>query len=300
MNMKLTHFIPLLTLMALTTTGCGTIRNFIDQKKPSKTVAPTEVVPVADANAVTTPAADKSAELAGEWSIIEVNGEEVVVNGEDHPKLTLTPSDSDASVINIIAFNGCNYLNGVWNLTDNRLVKGGEFISTLKACPDARYEYAVNNALNSTASFEITDPTNVSLNSATGQTVMKLRKRNLAFLNGAWRVTSIEGQEISARIMIVIDVDENRVHGNAGCNMLNGEIVVNLDKGNGIEFKNLATSRMMCPDIATEQAFLLALENVDTADKGANDNEAVLKNTAGQVIITLTRLTPEELAEMDE
>ena len=128
---------------------------------------------------------------------------------------------------------------------------------------------------------------------------MKLRKRNLAFLNGAWRVTAIEGQPISARIMMVIDIDENRVHGNAGCNMLNGEIVVNLDKGNGLEFKNLATSRMTCPDIATEQAFLLALENVDTADKGASDNEALLKNTSGQVIITLTRLTPEEIAEMD-
>lgn len=297
--MKLTQLIPLLSIMALTTASCSTIRSFIDQKKPSKAVAPTEVVAVADADAVT-PATDKSAALAGEWSIIEVNGEEVIVNGEDHPKLTLTPSDSDANIINIIAFNGCNYLNGVWNVRDNKLVKGGEFISTLKACPDARYEYAVNNALNNTEAFEITDPTNVSLNSATGQTVMKLRKRNLAFLNGAWRVTSIEEQEISARIMIVIDVDENRVHGNAGCNMLNGEIVVNLDKGNGIEFKNLATSRMMCPDIATEQTFLLALENVDTADKGANDNEAVLKNTAGQVIITLTRLTPEELSEMDE
>ena len=294
--MKLTHFIPLLTIMALTTTGCETIHNLTAKTKPAPAETQIEAVPVAD-----TQTTDKhnAAELAGEWSIIEVNGENVVINGEDHPKLTLTPADSDADIVNIIAFNGCNYLNGAWNVKGNRLIKGGEFISTLKACPDAPYEYAVNNALNSADSYLLTDSANVSLKAESGQTVMKLRKRNLAFLNGAWRVTAIDGQPITARIMIVIDIDENRVHGNAGCNMLNGEIVVNLDKGNGIEFKNLATSRMTCPDIATEQAFLLALENVDTADKGANDNEAVLKNTAGQVIISLTRLTPEELAEMD-
>lgn len=294
--MKLTHFIPLLSIMALTATGCSVINNITGQKKAPQPETPVEAVTVTEPE--TTPA-DKTSELAGEWSIIEVNGEQVTVNGEDHPKLTLTASDSDASIVNIIAFNGCNYLNGAWNVKGNSLVKAGEFISTLKACPDAPYEYAVNNALNDADSYQMTDQTNITIKSSTGREIMKLRKRNLAFLNGAWRVTAIEGQPISARIMMVIDIDENRVHGNAGCNMLNGEIVVNLDKGNGLEFKNLATSRMTCPDIATEQAFLLALENVDTADKGASDNEALLKNTSGQVIITLTRLTPEEIAEMD-
>ncbi|MDE5692644.1 MAG: META domain-containing protein, partial [Duncaniella sp.] len=82
--------------------------------------------------------------------------------------------------------------------------------------------------------------------------------------------------------------------------ILNGDITVNLDKRDGIEFKNLATSRMTCPDIATEQAFLLALESVDNAAKGSTPDTAVLKNAAGQTIISLKRLSAAEIADMDE
>lgn len=56
---------------------------------------------------------------------------------------------------------------------------------------------------------------------------------------------------------------------------------------------------MTCPDIATEQKFLLALENVDTAAKGPNADTAYLKNSAGQVIISLKRLAPDEIADED-
>ena len=70
---------------------------------------------------------------------------------------------------------------------------------------------------------------------------------------------------------------------------------MNLDKGDGIEFKNLATSRMMCPDMATEQAFLLALEQVDTAVRGANPSEAVMRDDSGKTVITMTRLSPDQI-----
>ena len=197
--------------------------------------------------------------------------------------------------MSVIGFNGCNYLNGAWNIKGSKIVPAGEFISTLKACPDAPYEYAVNQALSQADSYQFTDPSNMVLLSSTSTPLMKLRRHNLAFLNGAWRVTEIEGAAITANVKIVIDVDEHKIHGNAGCNVLNGDITVNLDKGNGIEFKNLATSRMMCPDIATEQAFLLALESVDNAAKGSTPDTAVLKNAAGQTIISLKRLSASEL-----
>lgn len=54
---------------------------------------------------------------------------------------------------------------------------------------------------------------------------------------------------------------------------------------------------MTCPDIATEQAFLLALEEVDTAVQGADANEAVMKDSDGKVIMTLKRISSEELAD---
>lgn len=280
--------------MALTTTGCGSLRNSSD-KKAATTIPATKVETVE-----VTPINDILATFDGEWSIVEVNGENVVINGENHPKLTFTIEQEKPGMVSVIGFNGCNYLNGAWNIKGSKIVPAGEFISTLKACDDAPYEYAVNQALGQAESYQFTDPSNMVLLSSTAQPLMKLRRHNLAFLNGAWRVTEIEGAAISANVRIVIDVDEHKIHGNAGCNVLNGDITVNLDKRDGIEFKNLATSRMTCPDIATEQAFLLALESVDNAAKGSTPDTAVLKNAAGQTIISLKRLSAAEIADMDE
>lgn len=287
--MKITHLIPALAIMALTTTGCGALRNSSD-KKASAAVPATKVEA-----AEVTPIDEILKNFEGEWSIVEVNGQNVVVNGENHPQLTFTIEQGKPGMVNVIGFNGCNYLNGAWNIKGSKIVPAGEFISTLKACDDAPYEYSVNQALSQAESYQFTDPSNMVLLSSSATPVMKLRHHNLAFLNGAWRVTEIEGAAISAKISIVIDVDEHKIHGNAGCNLLNGDITVNLDKRDGIEFKNLSTSRMTCPDIATEQAFLLALENVDNAAKGSAPDTAVLKNAAGQTIITLKRLSASEL-----
>lgn len=275
------------------TTGCSVLRN--NQTKSPKPTVPATKVETVDV----TPIDNIVKNFEGEWSIVEVEGEGIVVNGENHPKLSFEPTESQTGVISVIGFNGCNYINGMWDIKGSKITRAGEFLTSLKACDNAPYEFAINRALNDATTYQFTDPSNVSLMTNTGRTVMKLRKHNLAFLNGAWRVTAIEGNDISAKIKIVIDVDQKQVHGNAGCNLLNGEITINLDKGNGIEFKNLATSRMTCPDIATEQAFLLALENVDTAVKGPNADTAYLKNSAGQVIISLKRLAPDEIADED-
>ena len=128
---------------------------------------------------------------------------------------------------------------------------------------------------------------------------MTLRKRNLSFLNGAWQVTTIKGTPVpaSTAIKVVIDIDECKIHGNAGCNILNGTVVINLDKGDGIEFKDLATTRMTCPDIATEQSFLVALEEVATCTEGASADQAIMKDSDGMPMLTLIRISSDQLNE---
>lgn len=266
-------------------TGCGILKK---TEQPA-TVPVTKVEPI---DTVTPRSVLES--LEGEWSITEVSGKKVVINGEDHPKLTFEISPDVASMIDVIGFNGCNYINGAWNVRGNRITPAGEFLTSLKSCQDAPYEFAVNSALNEAASFTLDGPSDLTLKSHSDHPVMKLHKRNLSFLNGAWRVIAINGEPVQASIRFVLDPDNGTIHGNAGCNLLNGELVVNLDKGDGIEFRNLATSRMTCPDIAAEKAFLIALENVDTAAKGA-DGEALLKDNSGNTVLTLKRISIEEL-----
>ena len=59
--------------------------------------------------------------------------------------------------------------------------------------------------------------------------------------------------------VIEIYVKEKRVHGNTGCNTINGKVEVD---GNKIAFSNIITTEMACPgDI--EQRFLSAIQSVD-------------------------------------
>lgn len=280
--------------MALATTSCSLLDN-ITSKTPKTPVAEQTAVPSA-APVQESPTSLKP--LEGEWSIIEVLGQEVVVNGENHPKLTLTPKDD--GMLEVIGFNGCNYLNGVWNIRGNHIIPAGELISSLRACHDAPYEFSVNQALGQAENYTVTDASNMTLKSVSGKEVMKLRKRGLAFLNGAWKVTSIDGEPVTAKIYMVLDIDEKKVHGNAGCNLMNGEIVVNLDKGDGIEFRNLVTTRMSCPDMAAERQFLLAMENVATVDKGDNEDTAALLDSSAKPVVTLVRLSAEQLKQLSD
>ncbi|MDE6062355.1 MAG: META domain-containing protein, partial [Duncaniella sp.] len=239
------------------------------------------------------------APLLGSWAVTSINGKQVVINGDNHPQITFESIPDAKTALLVIGFNGCNYLNGSWIVKGSKLESNGEFLSSLKACQDAPYETAMNLALHEVKSYSIIDDNSLSLNSADGTSVITLRKRNLSFLNGAWQVTTIQGTPVPANtaIKFVIDIDNCTIHGNAGCNILNGSIVVKLDKGDGIEFKDLATTRMTCPAIATEQAFLLALEQVDTCVEGASADQATMKGTDGKPLLTLIRIPDNQVGE---
>lgn len=238
--------------------------------------------------------------LLGSWSVTTINGEEVKVNGDNHPEVTFKAIPEAKTAILVIGFNGCNYLNGTWKVTTAGIEPAGAFASTMRACQDAPYEFIMNKALDQVTGYTFGPDSTLELKNESNGTVMKLRKRLLSFLNGAWKIDTINGTKVpaSADVKVVIDVDECKIHGNAGCNLLNGDVIVNLDKGDGIEFKNLATTRMTCPDIATEQQFLLALEEVDTAVQGATANNAVMKNSQGKTVLTMHRISAEELGDM--
>lgn len=285
--------VALIAAGMLATTSCNSL-------KKTSTQTPEKMEQTAEPAAGTaTPAKSQAIDaLIGEWSITEVAGKNIVVNGEDHPKITFAQVAGHDDMLRVIGFNGCNYINGDWQFSGDAVRPAGEFISSLRACPDAPYENDINVAINTVTSYRLVNAENLELLAA-GKVVMKLRSRNLSFLNGAWKVTAIQGNPVpaTADVKVVIDVDECKIHGNAGCNILNGDVVVNLDKGDGIEFKNLATTRMMCPDMDTERAFLLALEQVDTAVRGATASEAVMRDDSGKAVINLTRLSPDQIAE---
>lgn len=232
--------------------------------------------------------------LEGEWAVTNVAGTDVIPTSDDLPSLSLLPNPDLEGVLDVVVYNGCNYLNGGWQVGSSSIKPVGEFISTLRACPDAPYQQAINQAINRTSSFVI-DGKNLTLQDGAAQEVMRLRNHTLSFLNGAWRVTSIAGEAVnpSINIQVVLDAEEGRIHGSAGCNTLNGKLVSTLERKDGIEFRDLRTTRMTCPDIATEQAFLVALEEIVSVSQNGKD-KINLNNDQGQAIVTMERVSIEQ------
>ena len=84
-------------------------------------------------------------------------------------------------------------------------------------------------------------------------------------LHDIWALESINGEKFikdnqtNNHPVIEIYLKEERIHGNAGCNTINGKVEVD---GNKIAFSNIITTEMACPgDI--EQRFLSAIQSVD-------------------------------------
>lgn len=77
-----------------------------------------------------------------------------------------------------------------------------------------------------------------------------------------WQLTALGDETLDAtreqQPYLTLDGDGN-VHGNAGCNGLNGSYE---QKGESLSFGPLATTRKACPDMEGEQAFLQALKAV--------------------------------------
>lgn len=204
--------------------------------------------------------------LYGEWTVADVGG--TAVTGENRPYVIFDKSQgNNPFVVRCYANDGCNTINGTYAVTPGGSMKpSSDMASTLRMCPDAPYEMAVGLALHNVTNYKIEAVGRdyiLYFNDAQGKTLMTLRKSDIGFMNGAWKVTRIGNQDLKAdsETEMVIDLAELKVHGNAGCNIFNGSIYVAPDKQNSLQFRDLATTRMTCPDIATERAFLVALED---------------------------------------
>ena len=112
------------------------------------------------------------------------------------------------------------------------------------------------NVINGTAFFENEN------GDEKGKSVMTLEKRMVDLLNGSWKVTTIDGKKITEENPTkVIDIPEAKLSGFAVGNRMFGGISLD-GTAFGIAFTQVATTRMACPDMKTEQLFLSALGKV--------------------------------------
>lgn len=282
---KILKAVPALGL-ALVLSGCGIFsknsnkinpvlpqdREEIVEKKEQKTYTPGEI---------------KRGVVKGDWAIETVYGKKTV--GEQAPFIKFVPSEK-----RIYGNNGCNVVNADYKCNPNdSTISFDHVASTMMMCAkEGLTDYEINTALGATKFYTWrVDGTDYFLTffDETGHEVMTLMHQNFEFLNGTWRVAKINDEAVNVEDMkMVIDVDEGKLHGNTGCNIINGRVEIDMEQPNSISFSAIAITRMACPDSQYETAMIVALEEV-TAARPVSVSEVVLYDSQHKPVLTLIR-----------
>ncbi len=284
------YIVPLVTLGLIPFAACNVVKKTGDTAKDVKkeAVLPTDrekiVQPV---SSVYTSEDLANGIVKGDWAIEKVNGKTAV--GETAPFLKFEPSEK-----RVYGNNGCNVINASYqyNPADSTLTFSN-LASTMMACGMTGItDIEINAALDAARYYTWSlngDDYLITLLDADRQPVMEMMHQNFQFLNGTWAVKEIDGEAVNMPDMkLVIDVDEGKIHGNTGCNILNGTLETDMDAANSISFQKLGVTRKACPDMNYETQLLVALEDASKA-KPLQQGKVELINSLGKVVLVMER-----------
>ena len=232
---------------------------------------------------VTNPAA----QLYGEWDIIMMrNKKKVYTMNRAYLYLDFAGGNK------VYGCNGCNTINGSFQLSGHNL-KFNDFIMTEESCHNVTNEKTIMHALADTRRYTLESQYNaqyLSLLNSKGNVILVLKRHNLDAMNGAWLVKEITGENVSELNMrVVIDAVEQTIHGDTGCNIINGIITLDPTKDMAIQFEDLHSDEHMCERIDYETELLLALESTESC-KRINQYEMALLDNKGNIVIVLQRI----------
>ena len=197
-------------------------------------------------------------DLGGEWNIIEINGTAVVpAPGQSFPYVAF-----ETNTGRVYGNSGCNrsalsQVKKYTKLADGQLALCGKSLKRPIL-------------------------------------VLKPRKPDVSVtdLGGRWKITQAGGEAIpdgmEKQPFLELNVAEKKVHGNAGCNVINGAFVTDENNASAISFPNLISTMMACPDMEVEGRVTKALSEVKTFARLAEGGIGFY-NAAGELILVLVK-----------
>ncbi len=189
--------------------------------------------------------------------------------------------------------NGCNSLNGKFQLSGSNITFQ-DMITTDQSCHNATSERTIMKTLSEVRTYNVTELYGMeylNLMNNKGVVLMTLKRQNLDMLGGVWLVKEIENELVLDKNMrLVIDPVMQTLHGQTGCNIINGIITIDTEKDFAIQFEDLSSTEHRCDDMTAETGLLLALERGEYC-KRINDNEVALLDGRGTIVLRLTRTT---------
>lgn len=216
----------------------------------------------------------KSVDLSGEWNVVAVEGKEVSGN----PYIGF-----DLEEGRLYGNAGCNRIMGEFTYVPNvynpkktnsdSIVLGHIGLTNVAAtrmmCPDMDTEQKVLGALNGVTGFKAS-ATGVELTDKDGKVLISLEKReapavSVNDIDGKWNISKVEGAAVEVADktpFISFNVAENAVHGNGGCNIINGSFSQEEGNPSSLKFGQMISTMMAGPGMETERKVLAAMNKV--------------------------------------
>ncbi len=175
----------------------------------------------------------------------------------------------------ISGYSGCNTFMGDVSLKDGDQISFSSLGSTKMACPDLAFnEQDFLEIFALADNYRITgDKLELNVAKRAPLAVFKKSEKTVdktvePIVEKYWKLKTLDGQEVKMsanqerEVYFSLKAEDNRVTGFAGCNTMSGTYT--LEKGNRIQFSQMAVTMMACPDVDfKEHEYLEVFELAD-------------------------------------
>lgn len=238
----------------------------------------------------------KSVDITGEWNVVSVEGKQVTGN----PYIGFDTENG-----RLYGNAGCNRIMGGFEIDSINPGHIGltNVASTRMMCPDMETEQKVLEALNEVAGFK-SSATGVELTDKDGKVLMSLEKReapavSVNDINGEWKISKVEGAAVEVADktpFLSFNVAENAIHGNGGCNIINGSFSQEEGNPSSLKFGHMITTMMAGPGMETERKVFGAINKVASFVLN-EDGTLSLMDAENNEVLLLVKNAGEALSE---
>lgn len=235
--------------------------------------------------------------LSGDWNIVEINGISTIPGmNQDLPNISF-----DLVTGRISGYSGCNRMMGSFDVNARPgTLDMGSLGGTRMLCSDMTMEKNVLNALNQVRGYRMMSNGRIALTNSSKRPVVVLEKRvvgvGFSALDGDWKIVEAGGIAVPSvapngaakQPFLSFDTAGKTIHGNAGCNSINGGFVTKTDDARAISFPGVASTMMACPDMTLERRVTMAINDVRSFNI-MGDGTVRLYNEAGVTVLVLAR-----------
>lgn len=204
-------------------------------------------------------------DLTGEWNIIQVDGNNVVI-----------PQDQEAPYIAFDTQNGqvsgsasCNRIMGVFDpKAASGVIDLSNMASTRMMCPDMALEDSIFGALSKVNAYRLSSDGNIELCHG-DTTLLLLQKREPSVsanqLSGTWNIKELNGlilkNDSTEEYQMTFDPSDSSFSCTTGCNNVNGSYSSDLTD---MTFHSMMSTRMACPDMTVEDSLNSILPRISS------------------------------------